>query len=180
MGAIQIVDEPKLSPDLDVAIRRTLATAFPADAEFFSHNRAWHGSAPSFSALVVQGEEVTAHLGAVRRRVIVGGAPVDVAGIQNVCVLPEYRGQGLCREILDAVMAEALRRGFDFGLLFCVAELVPLYVRCGWRQLQDRLVIRVDSDGREKPLVKGNLPMWCPLVTKVFPDGEVHLNGNDW
>jgi len=180
MGAIQIVDEPKLSPDLDAAIRRTLATAFPADAKFFSHSRAWHGSAPSFSAVVVQGEEVAAHLGVVRRRVIVGGAPVDVAGIQNVCVLPEYRGRGLCREILDAVMAEALQRGLDFGLLFCVAELIPLYVRCGWQRLQDRRVVRVDGDGRETPLVEGNLPMWYPLVKEVFPGGEVHLNGNDW
>ena len=100
--------------------------------------------------------------------------------MQNLCVLPEYRGQGLCRAVLSAAMEAAKGRGSDFGMLFCVADLVSVYERCGWKQLSDRPFIRVDSDGVEKPLVEGNLPMWLPLVEKEFPAGGVHLAGNDW
>ncbi len=180
MVTVQIVDEEVLASEVDAAIRQTLVKCFAKDAEFFSHSRAWHGSAPSFSAFVLEGDEVIAHLGVVERRVTVGDVPVDVAGLQNVCVLPEHRGRGLCREMLAAAMAEAKGRGVDFGLLFCVAKTVPVYERCGWQRLIDCQVVRVDSDGEEKPLEEGNLPMWLPLCRSEFPAGEVHLGGNDW
>lgn len=180
MDSVRIIDEQELEPDLEAAIRQALVTCFPKDAEFFSRSRAWHGSAPAFSALVSEDDRVIAHLGVVQRRIKVGGTPVEMAGIQNVCVLDEHRGRGLCREMLAAAMAEAKSRGIDFGLLFCVAELVPVYERCGWKRLPDQPVIRVDSDGLEKPLVEGNLPMWLPLGEEGFPRGTVHLGGNDW
>jgi len=56
MDATRIIDEQDVSPDLDAAIRRTLVTCFPRDVEFFSRSRAWHGSAPSFTAVVMQRE----------------------------------------------------------------------------------------------------------------------------
>lgn len=180
MGTVQIVDERELTPQVEAAIRQALVKCFPKDAEFFSHSRAWHGSAPAFSAIVLECDEVIAHLGVVLRRVTVGGTPVEVAGIQNVGVLPEHRGRGLCREMLAAAMDEALRRDIDFGLLFCVAETIPVYERCGWQRLLDRPVVRVDSDSQEKPLVEGNLPMWLPLEKGEVPIGEIHLGGNDW
>lgn len=180
MDHVRIIDERELAADLEAAIRQALVTCFPKDAEFFSRSRAWHGSAPSFSALVAQDGKVIAHLGVVQRRITVGGSPVEVAGIQNVCVLDEHRGRGFCRKMLAAAMAEARSRGVDFGLLFCVAELVSVYERCGWKRLLDQPVVRIDSDGVEKPLVEGNLPMWVPLGKEEFPDGTVHLGGNDW
>ncbi len=180
MQPVQIVDERDLTPKIDATIRRTLVKCFPKDVEFFSRSRAWHGCAPSYSVFVLDGAEVIAHLGVVERRVTVGGEPVDVAGLQNVCVLPEHRGRGLCREVVSAAMDEASRRGLDCGLLFCSTELIPVYERCGWQLLTDRAAVRVDSDSREKPLPEGNVPMWYPLRMSVFPEGGVHLGGNDW
>ena len=180
MVAVQTIDESGLPPDIEASIRRMLAVCFPKDAPFFSQSRAWHGSAPSFSAVAVDGDRVIAHAGVVQRRITVGGVPLDVAGIQNVAVLPEHRGKGLCRRMLARAMDAAFRRGLDCGLLFCETQSVPLYARCGWRKLPDRPVVRVDSDGLEKPLPQGNLPMWCPLAKQSFPAGTVHLRGNDW
>lgn len=180
MGAVQLIDEGRLAPQLEASIRRMLVACFPKDAEFFSHSRAWHGSAPSLSAVVADGERVIAHLGVVERRITVGGVSASVAGIQNVAVLPEHRGQGLCRAMLAAAMDEARHRGLDCGLLFCERKGVPLYARCGWLELPNQPVLRIDSDGLEKPLPVGNLPMWFPLGKLVFPAGAVHLGGNDW
>lgn len=36
------------------------------------------------------------------------------------------------------------------------------------------------EDGRELPLPPKNIAMWLPLRTPTFPDGPLHLNGNDW
>ncbi len=178
--AVQIVKEIDLAPDLDASIRQLLVTCFPKDAQFFAGSRAWHGSAPSFSAVVIEAEKLIAHLGVVERRITIGGVPAGVAGIQNVAVLPDHRGQGLTRQMLAAVMDEALQRGLDYGLLFCEPKTVPVYARCGWLELPDQPVVRVDSDGLEKPLLPGNLSMWLPLAKQAFPAGTVHLGGNDW
>lgn len=180
METVQLINEHDLPLDLEAAIRKTLVTCFPKDTSFFSHSRAWHGSAPAYSAVILNGPQVIAHLGVVQRLVTIGGTPANVAGIQNVAVLPDHRGRGLCRAMLTAAMDEARRRQLDYGILFCVANSVPLYARCGWRRLFDTPVVRVDTDGQEKPLVEGNLPMWLPLGKQDFPSGEIHLQGNDW
>ena len=180
MATVQLIDESDLAPDLEASIRRMLVMCFPKDARFFSHSRAWHGSPPSFSAVVVEGEEVIAHLGVVQRRITIGDAPADVAGIQNVAVLPEHRGKGLTRKMLTAAVDEALQRHLDYGLLFCEPKTIPVYARCGWLELPDQPLVRIDSDEQEKPLLPGNLPMWFPLAKRAFPAGTVHLGGNDW
>lgn len=130
--------------------------------------------------MVADGGEVIAHLGVVERRITAGCVSASVAGIQNAAVLPEHRGKGLCREMLALAMDEARRRGLDYGLLFCEPKTMPLYARCGWLELPNQPVVRVDCDGLEKPLPEGNLPMWFPLGKQVFPSGPVHLGGNDW
>ncbi|MHB8900827.1 MAG: GNAT family N-acetyltransferase [Thermoguttaceae bacterium] len=180
MTTVQLILESDMPPELDASIRQLLVTCFSKDAGFFSGSRAWHGSAPEFSAVIVDEGRLIAHLGVVQRRITVGGAAADVAGVQNVAVLPERRGRGLSRTMLAPAMDEALRRGLDYGLLFCEPKTVPIYARCGWSTLPDQSVVRVDSDGLEKPLLPGNLSMWRPLAKPVFPPGAVHLGGNDW
>ncbi len=76
-------------------------------------------------------------------------------------------------------MLEARRRGFDCGVLFCVPELERLYARCGWQNLGEREVVRIE-DGGELPLPGKNTTMFYPLRITAFPDGLVHLRGNDW
>ena len=76
-------------------------------------------------------------------------------------------------------MAEAGRRGFDCGLLFCVPPLAPIYARCGWRDLGELQVLRL-HEGREVRLPDKNIAMFHPLRIAAFPDGPIHLQGDDW
>ncbi|MGA2064466.1 MAG: GNAT family N-acetyltransferase [Thermoguttaceae bacterium] len=174
-----VVDEARMPPDLDERIRAALCACFPADRAVFHRTRAWHGSPPQYSAVLEDAGRVIAHAGIVRRTITVGGAPLLVAGVQNVCVLPECRGQGLSDRVLQAAMDEARRRGFDCGLLFCVPALGPLYARGGWQGLGPREVVRVE-EGREVPLSGENVAMFYPLRIAAFPGGPIHLCGNDW
>jgi len=176
---IQIVEEKHMSPEMDSQIRRRLCVCFPQYEPVFSVTRAWHGSAPAYSALVCEAGEVIAHIGVVERRLTVGNTPLCVAGIQNVMVLPDHRGRGWIDQVMAQAMAEAQKRQFDCGLLFCDPALVKTYSRCRWETLDDRPIIRVD-DGREQPLPASGLTMFFPLRVRQLPPGTIHLRGNDW
>ena len=176
---LTVVDEALILPQSDAKIRAGLCICFPGDANVFGRTRAWHGSMPSYSVLLEDADRVLAHLGVVRRTITVGDTPLVVAGVQNVFVVPECRGQGLAVRVLETAMTEARSRSFDGGLLFCVPALVPLYACAGWHDLGERQVIRVE-DGRELPLPGKNTTMFYPLRVADMPDGVIHLGGNDW
>ena len=176
---LRLIDETEMPPRLDEQIRAGLCVCFPADVAVFRHTRAWHGSPPEFSAVLEDAGRVVAHAGVVKREITVAGAPLLVAGVQNVFVLPEHRGQGLSARVLQAAMAEAGCRGLDCGLLFCVPKLTPIYARCSWHDLGERQVIRVE-EGREVPIPGKNTAMFYPLRVAAFPTGLIHLRGNDW
>ena len=181
MPAISIVDEDQITPELDLAFRETLVACFHENADYFAKQRGWHGSMPLYSVYMEdESRKVIAHMSVVDRVVLVGSAQVRVAGAQNVAVLPQCRGMGMSARIMNEAMAEAFRRAFDCGLLFCSAALTKLYESCGWLLLEDRQIIRVDKNGIEMPLPEGNVSMWHRLLEKTFPDGDIHLQGNDW
>jgi GNAT superfamily N-acetyltransferase len=179
MRTLSIVDEAEMSPSLDAAIRERLCLCFPADVAVFGQTRAWHGSRPEFSVVLWEAERVVAHVGVVQRTITVGETPLRVAGVQNVFVLPEYRGQGLSAQVLQAAMTQAADRRFDGGLLFCVPRLEKVYAACGWHGLGVREVVRTE-DGRDIPIPDKNIAMFYPIQTPHFPAGLVHLRGNDW
>jgi len=64
--------------------------------------------------------EIVAHVGIVDRSMTVGGSTFASRGVQNVFVMPAYRGTRLSDRVMKAAMDEAERRGYDFGLLFCI------------------------------------------------------------
>jgi len=126
------------------------------------------------------GEAVIAHAGIVEREIRAGTTPIRVAGVQNVLVLPEFRGQGLFRQVMCAAMEEARRRGLDLGLLFCTPEIGRKYTRLGWLLLTGRQVTRIDEHGRAQPLPAKNVTMFYGLRLEAVPPGDLHLQGNDW
>lgn len=176
----RVIQEADIDAPLDARIRSGLCECFPPDREIYSQTRAWHGSHPDWTVLLQQADEIAAHAGVVERTIRVGEASFRVAGVQNVYVLPDYRGQGLCRQVMTVTMAEAKRRGLDFGLLFCTLDVSTIYSNLDWRRLDRRTILRIDADGREVPIPEKNLGMFFPLLRDDFPGGDVHLQGNDW
>ncbi len=118
----------------DASIRAGLCACFPPDREVFARSRGWHGAMPDWTVVREERGRVIAHVGVVERTVGVGGQSPRVAGVQSVFVLPAHRGRGLCRDVMQAAMTEAARRGLDFGLLFCTPQFGPIYERLGWHR----------------------------------------------
>jgi predicted acetyltransferase len=177
---LKIIKERDIAPELDQNIREALCRCFPDDIEFFKKNRAWHGSLPEWSIVVLKDNKIIAHVAIVSRNIKIASQEFKIAGIQNVFVLPEYRGQGLCRMIMNSAMQQAKDNGFDVGLLYCVPELGKTYAKCGWLLLAERIILRTDNSGNIIPLPSKNITMFFPLKNKELPEGNIDLQGNDW
>jgi hypothetical protein len=176
---LSLIDETDISPALDAEIRATLCVCFPADIATYRHTRAWHGAVATYTSMLRDGQRLVAHASVIDRKITVAGRQLRVAGVENVFVVPDFRGQRLSRHVLIPAMEEAARRRFDCGLLFCLPILAKIYAECGWQSLQPRTIVRVE-DGEERPLPAKNIAMFHPLHVTQFPDGPVHLGGNDW
>jgi len=177
---MKIIEESAMSDSLDQGIKAGLCRCFPADQKVFSKTRGWHGSMPAWSVIYEDAGTIVAHVGIVDRIIKAGNHPLRVAGIQNVFILPEYRGQGLADTILKVSMKAAGEKGFDAGLLYCLPVLGKIYTRCGWKLLPEENIIRIDETGVEQTLPDKNMAMFFPLKVSEFPAGTIHLQGNDW
>jgi GNAT superfamily N-acetyltransferase len=181
MLAPRIVDETELDRATDAAIKAGLIECFPADAGVFAQTRAWHGSVPTYTALVEDGGRVVAHVGVVvRTLLVVGATPVTVAGVQNVFVVPSHRKTGLVDRVMTAAIGEARARLLDCGLLFCLPVLTRVYERTGWKVLSARPVWATGERQGRYLLDDKNVLMFLPIRRKGFPDGAIDLNGDDW
>jgi len=181
MYQIRLIYESEMPRELDAAIVEMLCLANVNERdEFRRDGRGWHGVKPIYSVCVeVEGAGPVGYVGIVDRVVRVGGEELRVAGVQNVSVHPNWRGKGFSIKALELAMSEAERLGFDVGLLFCTEALQRLYGKMGWVGVGKRPVVRVEG-GRELPLPEQNMAMFLPLRVKAFPDGAIHLQGNDW
>lgn len=177
---MRIIDEKAMDVATDAAVKQGLCACFPGDVPVFSHTRAWHGSAPAYSVLIEDGQQVVAHVGVVDRVIEAGDERVRIAGVQNVFVRAEFRGRGLVDEVMRASMAEATNRGMDAGMLFCLPALEKVYARAGWRTLPPRTVWATRANGERYRLDEKNLLMFHPLAKEAFPAGTIDLNGDDW
>ena len=168
-----------MTPATDAAIKRLLCECFPPDVEAFTRSRYWHGTGPTYTLIQRDGGDVVGHVGVVRRTVRCGGRPVEIAGIQSLCVVPRMRVTGLSWALMREAMAEARRRGIKFGLLFCVPRLERFYGSLKWVRT-DAPMTMDDERGEPVAIPTKNIAMYIQLTGEPFPDGPVHLGGRDW
>ncbi len=105
--------------------------------------------------------------------------PITVAGIQSLAVAPERRGTGLSQRLMAGAADEAVRRGIDYGLLFCVPGLERFYATLGWARTDERVTMQ-DEWGRTVPMPASNICMFKVLGRRSFPAGAINLCGRDW
>ncbi len=177
--AVRIIDECDIAPELDAAIRKSLAICFEHRCVEFSRSRTIRNNVPSYTAVISDSEKALCQVAVMDRTVSIDGEQVHVAGVANVFVVPQQRGKGLCDTALEAAMSEAKKRGFDFGLLFTHSPTDRVYTRNGWVEIKDRKFVRVEN-GEESVLSAERIKMYYPLKSEDFPAGDVHLQGDRW
>jgi predicted N-acetyltransferase YhbS len=131
---------------------------------FVAHYRHDPHGKPEHSRVALIDGEIVAHLRLYERRQFVGGVPVPVGCVGDVCTLPEYRKQGLCRALLED--AVAYFRDHDFNLSQVVSG-VGVYRRCGWAPFPE-MMYRAPSVDHDR----GGGRAAGPILIRRFARGE--------
>lgn len=142
---------------------RDLALKWDSDAD-------WRFLAYHDGALV-------AHAALLMRTVQCGGREVRVSGLGGLITLPQVRGGGVARSLMDAFLDFSLdRTDAEFILFFCQVALVPFYEKLGYQEVITPVVIRQPSG-----------PVRCPLHTfqrplrgTAWPEGTIDIRGLPW
>jgi predicted acetyltransferase len=152
---------------------------FPDWSEIFRATRTWHSTVPLFSVIAYNGGVVVGHIAVVVRTITTTwNFRYNVASIQGVCVDPNFRNSGIAHEMLQMVLDESARRGFQFAILYCKEHLVSFYCSQGWR-LADESVVMWNQ--RDLPIaMRSNCPMYYELSDVKLPEGPLDVHSPSW
>lgn len=100
-----------------------------------------------------------------------------IGGVGSVISLPEARGRGHARRVLERAVAY-LRDDMkaDFGLLFCLPRLVSFYESQGWSVMEQGVLI--DQPGGKVPAP--SRVMILPFTGRSWPAERVELGSLPW
>ena len=171
-GKPRYLADAKVDGALDAKIRALLTTCFvkPQDA-VFQTRRYFHEPYPYRWIIEDEAGAFIAHMGAHDKIVRAAGKTYRIAGIAEVCVRPDHRGQGLVRTMLRHVHRGLARRGFDFAVLFGEPKV---YASSGYANV-DNLFLDETIDGQIRR--KNVAAMVHSLSKTPWPRGRVHLSG---
>lgn len=174
-----VAKENEISDQLDSAIRKILIACCPHHTDEFSRGRTLNDHVTVLTSVLQDGDITTAHAAIVDKTILAGSTKLHVAGVANVCVLPEYRGSRLGHRVLTAAMEKAGTMDFDISMLFCTPELKKIYARAGFIEITDRNFACIEN-GTQTHLPPEKIRMYFPLGMPKFPDGPVDLLGCRW
>jgi len=85
---------------------------------------------------LARADEIVANVSVMRMRLLMGGREVRGAQLGAVGCIPEMRGHGLMRPLLEQVMAQ-LEPEADLLLLYANEEVLDFYPRFGFRRVRE-------------------------------------------
>jgi hypothetical protein len=154
---IRLHDESQIEPATGAALRGLLAVCFPHNSRLFSANRHWRGNVPLFTSIATDKTHMVACAIVIDRTIRIDCRPVRVAGVGNVCVLPDYRGGG----VVDRIM--------------------KVYERTGWQSCMDRRFVRIDHQtGQAVEIPADHGKMFLRIGYRPLPPGDIDLQGDKW
>ena len=168
--AVRYVADADVDPRLDAELRQLLALCFPDDPCFKS--RRFVHYAPQHRFLIYW-ETLAAHLALHDLELLVGEAGVQVGGVAEVAVHPDFRGRGLVRTLLAAAHDFLAARGTEFGVLF---GKPVVYQSSGYRPIEDPIRYFSSGEGITKTEKLAGALVKC-LGPRPWPAGVVDLKG---
>ena len=112
-----------------------LYAAFPKTPPSYFQNHQWHDPTLAIedTYLALDGENLAAVVQLFPRQMFVRRQIVPLAGIGNVGTHPDYRGAGLASQLMEFVLRDARRRGFQLAMLF--TRIDTFFTRFGFIEI---------------------------------------------
>lgn len=128
--------------------------------------------------MIYDGGELIAAAGIFRRRTVLDGEIVRMAGLGGVKTARERQGEGLGRKVVETAMQALKVSGQDdFALLFCNDDKVAFYEKLGWRVFSGK--IYTEQLGKSQPFAVKNA-MTYPLAGAAPTKGVINMCGKPW
>jgi predicted acetyltransferase len=132
---------------------------------------------PDWAVMVWEDEDMVSNVHIIERMAKVGAEPVKLGGIGNIATKVEWRKRGYASTALKVAqdfLQDPLR--VDFGLMIATEQMVSRYLKIGWKQVGNSLLI--DQPTGRTSL---NYPvMVLPVCKQNWPEGAIDLCGLPW
>ena len=116
---VEYIRDSDVDADLDRRLRDLLSICFTKPGDEVFRERRYFKEHPAHRWFVRDEEErVIAHVALHEKVVVSSSQDISVGGIVQVCVHPEFRGQGFVRKLLAKVHDWLRLEGYRFSLLF--------------------------------------------------------------
>ncbi|KPB06699.1 hypothetical protein AAV98_00275 [Bacillus sp. CHD6a] len=148
--------------------------------EVYPKERIYYKQLPHFRYLVFNDEDIlVAQVGLDYRVMNLNGKPVNVLGVIDLCVLKEYRSNGLGSTLLTEVEKFSKNKLIDFLLLF--ADNKNLYLKNGYRSVKNKCKWLMIDNESHSSLGLGNEEINELLIKEIgnvkWHNGELDLLG---
>ena len=175
MPVVEFIEDVAVDAEVDRQLRQLLSTCFTKPEDIVFRDRRYFHLSPRWRWLVRgDGGELIAHV-AVHDKVIgtIAG-DVRIAGVAEVCVHPQHRGQGLVREVLATAHVWLAARDIPVALLFGDKKH---YASSGYRNITNPLRCQ-NPETKEWSVKPSDWIMMKPLRVFDWPAGVIDLCGS--
>ncbi len=170
---IQRIEELRIKGALEQQIAALIKVCFRADfnGRSFCQNR------HHCRFVEWRGETLAGHLAIAYRAIRLGEDLVDIVGIGEVAVAPEFRRQGIGRQLVEAALEEGRTAKADYAILFGEESI---YAKAGFVNAPNEFTIVEMNGANTQDIRRRTDPnlMVMPLGDRPWnPDAPVDLAG---
>lgn len=123
------------------------------------------------------GGDSVGHLGLIREQIEIDGKMYDVAGVGDLVAIPQMRGKGVARRLMNHATDFFLKEWkVDAGVLFCFEKLVEYYQAMGWEIASNPVYVLQPSEKIRFP----NKMMNFLGAGITWREGIIDINGHPW
>ena len=135
------------------------------------------------SRVVVEQGRIVSHLRVWGRTIRVRGAELRAAGIGSLLTLPEYRGRGYARALMEDLERYVLEAGYDLGLLFTIIG-TSYYEAQGWTTIplpvfQIELSTELEPDGPLERVRELDVRHDLQTVVSIYDQCNARMTGSE-
>lgn len=168
---VKFILDSDVNQDLNNRLIQILSVCFP-DQHVFTKQR-YYKELPNYRWIIENKSEIIAHAALHKKEIITESNKIIIGGIAEVCVHPEYRGNGLVKLLLTHAHDFSIKEGFMFTMLFGDAKV---YSSSGYKVIENKIKY-LDHITKLWKVENISDVMVKELATYMWPKGIIDLQG---